>query len=74
MPLAEDSERYEVDVMDGATVKRTIAASVPSAGYTAAQQIADFGSVQASGFGARASARGCVWARECGERRGVMGA
>ena len=46
--LAEDNERYEVDVMSGAVVKRTIAASVASAAYTAAQQIADFGSVQAS--------------------------
>ena len=44
--LAEDSESYEVDIMAGAVVKRTIAASAPSAAYTAAQQIADFGSVQ----------------------------
>ena len=48
VPLAEDTERYEVDVFSGLTLKRTIAASVPGITYTAAQQIADFGSVQPS--------------------------
>jgi hypothetical protein len=48
VPLNEESERYEVDVMNGGTVVRTIAVITPSAGYTAAQQVADFGSVQSS--------------------------
>ena len=48
VPLAEDSERYEVDIMSGATVKRTIAATVPGVTYTQAQQVLDFGSVQPS--------------------------
>lgn len=48
VPLNEESERYEVDVMNGTTVVRTLSASSPAATYTAAQQIADFGAVQAS--------------------------
>jgi hypothetical protein len=48
VPLGEDSERYEVDVMSGAIVKRTIAAAAPSFVYSAAQQTADFGATQAS--------------------------
>jgi hypothetical protein len=46
VPLGEDQERYEVDILDGGTVKRTLAATSPSATYTAAQQVADFGSAQ----------------------------
>jgi hypothetical protein len=45
-PLGEESEAYEVDVMDGSTVIRTLAAAAPTATYTAAQQIADFGAPQ----------------------------
>jgi hypothetical protein len=48
VPLNEESERYEVDVMNGANVARTIATTAPNASYTAAQQIADFGSVQSA--------------------------
>jgi hypothetical protein len=48
VPVAEGSERYEVDVLDGASVKRTIAVAAPAAGYTAAEQVADFGSVQSA--------------------------
>lgn len=39
--LDEQTEAYEVDVMDGATVLRTIAVSTPSATYSAADQTAD---------------------------------
>ena len=46
VPLGEDSESYEVDILDGASVKRTLAASVPDVVYTAAAQAADFGSAQ----------------------------
>lgn len=46
VPLGEASEAYAVDILDGATLKRTIATSVPSATYGAAEQIADFGSAQ----------------------------
>jgi hypothetical protein len=48
VPLSEADERYEVDILDGATVKRTIASTLPSALYTAAQQTADFGAPQAA--------------------------
>src|SRR5262249_12391447 len=48
VPLGEESEAYQVDVMDGADVVRTIAATSPTAAYSAADQTADFGSPQAS--------------------------
>ncbi len=45
VPLGESSENYEWDVMDGATVKRTLTSVVESVTYTAAQQTTDFGGV-----------------------------
>ncbi len=49
IPLSEESERYEVDIMNGVTVVRTITGlTSPTALYTAAQQVTDFGSAQAS--------------------------
>lgn len=48
VPLAEDAEAYEVDILDGATVKRTIATTAPQCVYAAAEQINDFGSPQAA--------------------------
>jgi len=48
VPLNEESERYEVDVMNGANVVRTIALSTPTTSYSAAQQVADFGSAQST--------------------------
>ncbi|WP_088348512.1 MULTISPECIES: glycoside hydrolase/phage tail family protein [Rhodomicrobium] len=47
VPLGEDAEAYEVDVMDGAAVVRTLAATTPLAVYTDAEQTADFGAPQA---------------------------
>ncbi len=46
-PLAEDSERYEVDILSGAVVKRTLSSATPSVLYSSAQQIADFGAAPA---------------------------
>jgi hypothetical protein len=46
VPLSEPDERYEVDILDGTIVKRTIACSVPSLIYSSAQQTLDFGSPQ----------------------------
>ena len=43
VPLAEDSEAYEVEILDGAAIKRTLMTSTTNALYTAAQQIADWG-------------------------------
>lgn len=45
VPLAETSERYEIDVVSGASVVRTLAASVPHVSYAAAEQLVDFGSL-----------------------------
>lgn len=46
--IGEDSESYEIDVMDGATVKRTIASAAQSAIYSTADQTTDFGAPQHS--------------------------
>jgi hypothetical protein len=46
VPLGETEERYEIDILDGATIKRTLTAATPAATYTAAQQTADFGTPQ----------------------------
>jgi hypothetical protein len=40
--LAEDSEAYEVDILDGSVVKRSLTTATTSALYTAAQQTADW--------------------------------
>ncbi len=48
VPLAEDVEAYEVEVMAGSTVVRTLSAASPSVLYAAADETADFGSPQAS--------------------------
>jgi hypothetical protein len=48
-PLAEESEAYEVEILDGATVKRTLVAATTSVTYTAAQQIADWGALLGPG-------------------------
>jgi hypothetical protein len=48
VPLGEDGERYEVDILAGAAVLRTLATAVPEALYPAAQELADFGAAQSS--------------------------
>lgn len=48
IPLGEATESYEIDIMDGTAVVRTLTATTPTAVYTAAQQIEDFGSTQSS--------------------------
>lgn len=46
VPLAEATEAYEVDIMDGfGVVLRTLNAATPAVTYTAAQITADFGSM-----------------------------
>ncbi|SIO34766.1 Putative phage tail protein [Rhodovulum sp. ES.010] len=42
-PFAEELESYEVEILDGATVKRVLSTSTTSALYTTAQQTADWG-------------------------------
>jgi len=46
--IGEASQAYEIDIMSGATVKRTLSAITPSVLYTSAMQVTDFGSPQAS--------------------------
>lgn len=48
IPLGEESELYEVDILDGGNVVRTIEVISPTASYTAAEQTTDFGSAQSS--------------------------
>ena len=43
VPLAEDSESYDIQIIDGALVKRTLTSITTSVLYTAAQQSADWG-------------------------------
>ncbi|WP_149587100.1 baseplate multidomain protein megatron [Tabrizicola flagellatus] len=43
VPLAEDLESYDVQILDGTTVKRTLTSSTTAVLYTAAQQAADWG-------------------------------
>ncbi|MEH6483018.1 MULTISPECIES: phage tail protein [Pseudomonas] len=47
-PIGETTQAYEVDVMSGATLKRTISSATPAFSYSAADQTTDFGSAQAS--------------------------
>ena len=48
VPLAEASERYEIDILNGATVKRTLSTATPDLTFTSAMQVMDFGALQAS--------------------------
>jgi hypothetical protein len=48
VPLLEESERYEVEILDGSDVVRVIASTTPAASYSATEQVADFGSTQTS--------------------------
>nr|WP_232237186.1 glycoside hydrolase TIM-barrel-like domain-containing protein [Thiosulfatihalobacter marinus] len=49
VPLVEETEAYEVEILDGADVKRTLITSSTSAIYSAAQQTADWGGLLAPG-------------------------
>jgi hypothetical protein len=46
LPLGEATEAYEIDVMDGVDVVRTLTSATPTVAYTAAEQTTDFGSAQ----------------------------
>ncbi|MGC9420837.1 MAG: phage tail baseplate protein, partial [Rhodovulum sp.] len=49
VPLAEELEAYEVEILDGPTVKRVLSTTTTSALYTAAQQTADWGGLLGPG-------------------------
>ena len=48
IPRNEEAEAYEVDILDGAEVVRTLSVTTPSASYSVAEQTTDFGSPQSS--------------------------
>jgi hypothetical protein len=48
VPLGEETERYEVDILDGPDVVRTLSTSTPAVTYTTTQQTADFVSPQSA--------------------------
>ena len=48
MPLNEDTESYDLDVLSGASVVRSVTTAAPNWTYAAANQVADFGTPQGS--------------------------
>jgi hypothetical protein len=48
VPLGEEREAYEIDILDGTTVKRTLSVTSPTVLYSAADQTTDFGAPQPS--------------------------
>ncbi|HEY4775549.1 MAG TPA: glycoside hydrolase/phage tail family protein, partial [Xanthobacteraceae bacterium] len=48
VPLGEEREAYETDILSGSNVVRTLASSEPAVLYAAADELADFGAPQAS--------------------------
>jgi hypothetical protein len=49
VPLAEEVEAYEVEILDGAAVKRTLSTDHDQRVYSGAQQIADWGALLGPG-------------------------
>ena len=62
VPLGEEAERYDIEILDESTVVRTISASTPGATYTEVQQVADFGAAQ-SAVAVRVYQVNNVWGR-----------
>lgn len=48
IPLGEETESYEIDVMDGGNVIRTLQSTTTSVTYSETDQIADWGAAQSS--------------------------
>ncbi len=48
MPLGEDAESYELDILQGAALKRRVAVAAPFYLYPPAAELADFGGPQAA--------------------------
>jgi hypothetical protein len=49
VPLTEEAEAYDIEVLDGSTVTRTLSTGTTSVTYTAAQQLADRGALLGPG-------------------------
>lgn len=62
VPLAETAEAYEVDILAGSQVRRTLTTTTPRVVYGAAQQTADFGAPQAA-VSVRVYQMSNVWGR-----------
>ncbi len=60
--LGEEAEAYEVDILQGEIIVRTLAASSPEAAYAAGDQAADFGTPQQS-VTCRVFQIGAAWGR-----------
>jgi hypothetical protein len=48
VPIGEASEAYQIDILNGSVVVRTLFSAAPAVTYADAMQVADFGSTQAS--------------------------
>jgi hypothetical protein len=48
LPIGESTESYQIDILDGTDVVRTLVATTDTVTYTEAQQTEDFGSAQSS--------------------------
>jgi hypothetical protein len=48
VPLAEESEQYALDILSGTNIVRTIVTNVPTAVYSSADELSDFGAPQPS--------------------------
>ncbi len=62
VPLGEESEHYEIDILDGTAPVRTLRSSIPQVVYAASEQVADFGSVR-SALEVRIHQVNAVWGR-----------
>lgn len=49
VPLVEETEAYEIEILDGVAVKRMLTTSTTSAVYSSADQIADWGAMLGPG-------------------------
>ncbi|NNC01094.1 hypothetical protein HI113_45370, partial [Corallococcus exiguus] len=47
VPLAEEREHYEIEILSGVTVLRRLSSVEPSVVYAASDELADFGAAQA---------------------------
>jgi hypothetical protein len=48
VPLGGNAETYQLDILSGTTVKRSVTATNPAYTYTSADQVDDFGALPAS--------------------------
>ncbi len=65
VPLGEDVETYDLDIMSGSVVMRQLSVTASTAVYSAAQQLADFGALQSS-LTVRVYQKSAVWGRGAG--------